>query len=344
VGEAFTAATLALQVGDGAGLEALLALAEAAPGAAPGIASAFGWVDPGLLRGVVLELLRSSSEVRRLIGVWAFALHRVDPRGTWPQLLTDASPRVRARAFRMAGEVGGVGQIEACLAGLNDGDEACRTWAAWSAVLLGDRAAALTVLMAAAERRPRGAAFDLVLQALPPDEAHAWLKRLAGRSTDLRALLRGSGRVGDPAYVPWLLSQLAAPAAARLAGESFTLITGADLRERPLNAKAPAGFEPGPNDDPEDPEVEMDPEADLPWPDAQAVAQWWTEARERLPAGRRLLLGAPPTPEHLATVLADGTQRQRALAASALALQAPGRPLFDVGAPAARQQVPMPKG
>jgi hypothetical protein len=55
-----------------------------------------------------------------------------------------------------------------------------------------------------------------MLQALAPADAQAWLKRLSGQGADLRALLRGSGVVGDPAYVPWLLSQMAHPANARL--------------------------------------------------------------------------------------------------------------------------------
>jgi uncharacterized protein (TIGR02270 family) len=154
----------------------------------------------------------------------------------------------------------------------------------------------------------------------------------------VRTLLLGSGRVGDPAYAPWLLSQMAQPAHARLASDSFALITGADLHARPLEGHAPAEFDAGPTDDPDDPEVEMDQDADLSWPDAQGVAEWWAEHRSRLVAGTRLLLGEPVTRKHLLVVLSSGTQRQRALAAGALGLLEPGRPLFDVRAPAPRQQ------
>lgn len=338
-GEAFTAAALALEIGDARGLESVLAVAETAPAAAAGVASAFGWVVPSCLRGIVADLLHSASEVRRLIGVSACALHRADPRDAWAGLLSDPSPLVRARALRLAGEAGALDRKEACLARLaEDGDAGCRLCAAWSAVLLGDRGAGLDGLMQAAAARPGGPAFDLVLQALAPADAHAWLKRLSGQGADLRALLLGSGRVGDPAYVPWLLSQMAQPANARLAGQSFGLITGADLHDRPLAGTSPAGFETGPTDDPDDPDVEMDPDADLPWPDAAAVAQWWAEHREGLPAGTRLLQGAPITREHLVAVLETGRQGARALAARALALLDPGRPLFDIEAPVLRQQ------
>ncbi|UXH78780.1 TIGR02270 family protein [Roseateles amylovorans] len=337
-GEAFTAAALALQVGDAAGLDGVLALAPTQSMVIPGIAAAFGWVDPALLRGIVLDLIQSTCEVRRLIGVWALALHRVDPRASWAQLLADPSPTVRARALRLAGEVGALHQRDACLDGLTDDDANCRNWAAWSSALLGDRGRAIDALKSQAEQGAAGAGLDLLLQIQAPDEAHAWLKGLAGRGADLRVLLRASGRVGDPAYVPWLLSQMQQPATARLAGESFALITGADFREPGLRGRTPEGFEAGPNDDPEDPEVESDPDADLPWPDPQAAAKWWTEARHRLPSGQRRWLGQAPTRTHLLTMLTEATQRHRAVAATALALGTPGRPLFDVCAPAPRQR------
>lgn len=339
-GEAFTAAVLALEIGDSKGLEAVLAVAELAPRSAAGIASAFGWVDPSCLRGIVADLLHCPSEVRRLIGVSACARHRVDPRDTWTELLCDPSVLVRARTLRLAGEVGTLDRKEACLARLaEDSDAGCRLWAAWSAVLLGDRGAGLDGLMQAAALRPGGPAFELALQVLPPADAHAWLKHLAGQGTDLRTLLRGSGHVGDPAYAPWLLSQMAQPAVARLAGESFSLITGADLHDRTLNGTSPTDFEAGPTDDPDDPDVEMDPDADLPWPGVEAVSQWWAEHREGLPVGVRLLLGAPITREHLVAVLETRRQGPRALAARALVLIDPGLPLFDIEAPASRQQV-----
>jgi hypothetical protein len=52
----------------------------------------------------------------------------------------------------------------------------------------------------------------------------------------------------------------------------------------------------------------------------------------------RYLLGRPITIESLRQALKIGYQRQRAAAAIELALLNPGKPLFEVRAPAHRQQ------
>jgi hypothetical protein len=49
------------------------------------------------------------------------------------------------------------------------------------------------------------------------------LKGLARDPKDLRWLIQGSGIVGDPTYVPWLINHMSNPVLTRLAGEAFTL-------------------------------------------------------------------------------------------------------------------------
>jgi len=52
----------------------------------------------------------------------------------------------------------------------------------------------------------------------------------------------------------------------------------------------------------------------------------------------RHFMGEPPTTAHGLSVLRTGFQRQRAAAAEYLCLLNPGTPLFNVAAPARRQQ------
>jgi uncharacterized protein (TIGR02270 family) len=336
-GEAFIAAVLALETCDTAGLESVITTVDAVPAALPGVASALGWVAPSALRGVVAGLLGASSTARVLAGLAACTQHRVSPNGALGGLLEHRDAVVRARALQATGRLGVVAWKDACVAHLDDKDDACRLWSAWSAVLLGDRGIGLDALTREAEARPGGTAFDLLLQTLSPTAAHAWMRTLSSRGTSPRVLLRGSGRVGDVAYVPWLLDRLADPALARLAGEAFTLVTGADLDAPPLRGPRPADTPSGPTDDPDDSDVTIDPEADLPWPDAGAVTAWWREHRAGFAPGVRRMLGQPVTPEQARVVLTNGRQSQRALAARALALLVPGQPLFDIAAPAHRQ-------
>ena len=70
------------------------------------------------------------------------------------------------------------------------------------------------------------------------------------------------------------------------------MITGIDLAEQDLETlDEPEGFEDGAaNDDPEDDNVALDEDEDLPWPDPQRMRSWW-ESSAKLPAGRYFLNG-----------------------------------------------------
>ena len=92
------------------------------------------------------------------------------------------------------------------------------------------------------------------------------------------------------------------------------------------------------SDDPEDEDVAMDPDEDLPWPDLQLVHGWWDANKSRFTSGRRYLVGKPVTMEHCQHVLRNGYQRQRNAAALELALMEPDAPLFETRAPGFRQQ------
>jgi uncharacterized protein (TIGR02270 family) len=143
---------------------------------------------------------------------------------------------------------------------------------------------------------------------------------------------------GDAMYIPWLINQMREDPTARLAGEAFSLITGADLSKLSLDRPQPEGFESGPNDDPDDSNVAMDPDEGLPWPDPDKIEKWWTANASRFHKGTRYFMGAPVTREHCIDVLKNGYQRQRILAAHYLCLLEPGTPLFNTSAPAWRQQ------
>jgi uncharacterized protein (TIGR02270 family) len=206
---------------------------------------------------------------------------------------------------------------------------------------MGDRERALEALVAVAleEGPQRAGAFQLTIQAMAVSTAHEWLEcRFAPDPANRRRLLRGAGFVGDPAYVPWLVSQMTDESVGRLAGESFSMITGVDLAWLDLERKPPEGLESGPNDDPDDPNVDMDPDEGLPWPDQERVQAWWDQNGQRFTTGVRHFMGATVSRKHCIDVLKDGYQRQRIAAAYHLCLLNPGTPLFEWRAPAWRQQ------
>jgi uncharacterized protein (TIGR02270 family) len=118
---------------------------------------------------------------------------------------------------------------------------------------------------------------------------------------------------------------------ARVAGEAFSTITGANLAEEKLEALPPAPEN-------EEEETALDPDEFLPWPDPQRVFAWWEKNETRFEPGTRYLLGKPVTPEQLQWTLRHGNQKLRRGAALELAMLDPGRPLFNVCAPAPVQQ------
>jgi uncharacterized protein (TIGR02270 family) len=146
----------------------------------------------------------------------------------------------------------------------------------------------------------------------------------------------GAGASGDREHVPWLIDIMATPQLARVAAEAYAFITGANWQGGE-QGHPPADFRTGPNEDPKDANVALDPDDGLPWPDVQKVKSHWSKIEGTLLPGRRYFLGGPISADRLHATLRDGWQRQRAAAAMELALLTPGQPLFDVKAPAFRQ-------
>lgn len=339
-GAAFIATVRALQEKREDLLQRLLLLAQSVPECRRGCRSAFGWLEREQLRGVVADLLNSPQPARRLTGIAASAMHRVDPGLLASRRMEDADPVVRARALRTAGELGKRELVSALASAILDEDPACQFWGAWSAVLLGDRHNALEYLRAAAlaEGPLQSRAFQLALQALPPADVHALLQQIAKNPANLRKLIQGAGLSGDLNYIPWLVGHMANDELARPAGEAFSMLTGADLALLDLERKPPQALQTGPNDDPEDANVEMDADDGLPWPDQALVHGWWTRNGPGFAQGARHFMGAPLAREHCIAVLKNGYQRQRIAAAYHLCLLNPGTPLFEWRAPAWRQQ------
>lgn len=340
-GAMFAAVALALEDRNNDRITALLSTAETAGPLQKGFISGFGWTSARFLQGIVKQLLAGASAFARQVGIASCAMHGADPRQSLDAAIGDGDPALRRRALRTAGELGRVDLLRPVIAHGPDPDPACAFAAAWSAVLLGNRRVSLDTLIALGMEMggPKGeGALCLALQAMNPGAAHAMLRSFAETSGRERWLVLGSGIAGDPVYVPWLLKQMGDIQQARVAGQSFSLISGADITALNLGRQQPENFESGPNDDPDDPNVEMDPDEGLPWPDVEKITVWWAANGNRYQKGTRYFMGAPVTREHCIEVLKNGYQRQRILAAHYLCLLEPGTPLFNTSAPAWRQQ------
>ena len=330
-GEVFAAGVLALESKDVDKLEAVYSVVEEVPETASAMISALGWVKPDNLGGKVSGLLASKEPLWRRIGLAACAIHRVDPAKNLIMGLEDESAEVRARAAKAAGELGRADIKTRLLSALTDENEAVRLWSAWSAVLLGDRGSAVRYLsdLLLDDGKGLGVGLNVLIRSLDLAKSKLLLSELVRNPDTIRLAILGVGSTGDTEYIPWLIKQMEDPQHARVAGEAFTYITGVDFAYDDLEGEWPDGFEAGPSEDPNDDNVAMDEDEDLPWPAVELITGWWREQSHEFQAGRRYLSGKPVTPEHCQWVLVNGKQRQREAAAMEIALMQPNTALFE---------------
>ncbi|MEY4748805.1 MAG: hypothetical protein RIQ60_1019 [Pseudomonadota bacterium] len=217
-----------------------------------------------------------------------------------------------------------------------------RGWSAWAAVMLGDRGPALSTLqeLALGDTPMAVHALPLYLRVCDLNDAHDVLRTLTrrGGATSRRRLIQGCGVVGDPLYLPWLMDMMTEDAWARLAGEAFSLITGADLVALDLVRRRPEGITTRPGEYLTDADPGRIDDVQLPWPDRHSVSAWWNAQQAHFRVGRRHFMGASPSQDRALDVLHNGFQRQRAAAAQWLALLRPSSKLFPVRAPVRRQK------
>ncbi|GAB1723842.1 MAG: TIGR02270 family protein [Nitrospira sp. CR1.1] len=338
-GEVFAASVMAFESGIEPRIQAVFEAVQKTPELSIGSISALGWMPFEQAAPHAQRLLAADSPLQRLVGLAAYAVHRQDPGPSLKDSLVSADLSLRGRALKAVGELGKANLLPLVKSNLSIEDINCRYWAAWSGALLGEPTA-IPVLQRLAEsgHAKREIACAMALRRMSVEEGQAWLKVLASRLETLRLAVQAAGVIGDPAQSSWLIQQMENAAIARVAGESFTYITGIDLAYDDLDTDKPEGFEAGPTENPEDENVDMDPDEDLPWPNPQLIEKWWFTHRVQFTNGTRYLCGQPMTVESLNQVLRTGKQRQRTAAAIELAMRQPGQPLFNTSAPGFRQQ------
>jgi uncharacterized protein (TIGR02270 family) len=322
---------LAVESGDREYVNRVLETACSNPTLARGLVSAMGWLDDAMaLRETRMLVSSQTPEVRRA-GIAGMAIRRIDPGPALNQAIEDDNPRLTARALRAAGELGRRDLLSQISHRLNDVDEECHFWAAWSAVRLGDRhSPAVEILRQFAEHAQPQAerAVNLAFRAIALADAHAWAMRLAEKPETARFGVIGAGVIGDPAVIPWLIAQMENPDLARVAGAAFSIITGADLAYEDLDSDGPDMHA----EESEDDFFSSDPDSELKWPNPAAVTKWWVQRSANFVPGARYLLGRPMTDDVLHEALARGKQTQRIAAAMELAVRHPGDVLFETRA------------
>ncbi|MCF6250405.1 MAG: TIGR02270 family protein [Methylococcaceae bacterium] len=339
-GEVFAAAVIALEMSSTERIDLVYKVVEEAPEAIEGLVSAFGWTEPQYLKQKVKALLESTNPLWRGVGISACSVHRVDPGKFLEQAIVDEDVQLRVRAVKLVGELGRVDLKTTLLEQLKHDNKHIRFWSSWSAVLTGDREQALYLLTQNIESNSEFCipAMQLALPILDSLSVKKTLKVLADNKETLRLAIIGAGISGDSCYLPWLIQQMNIAEHARVACDAFSHICGLDLGYQDMEADLPENASAGPTEDPDDENVAMDPDEDLPCPNALLVLEWWQKNKPNFKPEVRYLYGKPANECQCKWLLINGTQRLRYAAALTLALIQPGQALFEVRAVGKKQQ------
>lgn len=339
IGEMFASVVLAFEAANGKVLSRLSEHLRSALQTERGYLMALGWLDWERVSPWIDRMLASSEPLFRRLGLAACGMHRHDPGPALLAGLSDADPSVLARAARTAGELRRRDLLPTIRAHRLHPDPATRFWANWATAQMGDEQA-LELLREFAEQpgefQYRACCVLLAWQKREP--SIAWIRQLVQNPAQRRIGIQALGLLGDPVSVPWLIQQMSDLPYARVAGEAFSLMTGADLALLDLELKDSPDFDEGPNDDPQDPNVAMDPDEDLPWPDPQAIEVWWQACGGDFQVGTGYVLGLAQSESSFRQALIRGQQRQRIAAACGVARYRPNEVLFPTSAPARRQK------
>ena len=229
-GEVFAAGVLAFESGVPERVQQVIEVGTATPEASRGLISALGWLPYPQASQTIKTLLAAESTAGLRAGLAAMSAHRKNPG---PPALQKAfasdDPLLKARALRAVGELGLINVQITALATTKAKDPACRFWAAWSSALLSVQRNAVISLQDIAEAGGTFAehAAQMAMRRLPSSEARAWLRRLVKELRQMRIAVVAAGAFADPEIIPFLIEQMKVPKLARVAGESFSLITGA---------------------------------------------------------------------------------------------------------------------
>lgn len=340
IGEMFASVVLAFEAGNAQVLSRLSEHLRSALETERGYLMALGWLDWERIAPWIERMLAAPAPLFRRLGLAACGMHRHDPGPALPTGLSDADPSVVARAARTAGELRRRDLLQTIRAHRLHQDPATRFWANWATAQMGDEQA-LEPLREFAEQpgefQYRACCVLLAWQKREP--SIAWIRQLVQNPAQRRIGIQALGLLGDPVSVPWLIQQMSDLPYARVAGEAFSLMTGADLALLDLELKDSPDFDTGPNDDPQDPNVAMDPDEDLPWPDPQAIEVWWQAHGGDFQVGTGYVLGLAQSESSFRQALVRGQQRQRIAAACGVARYRPNEVLFPTSAPARRQKI-----
>ncbi|MCP4474437.1 MAG: TIGR02270 family protein, partial [Gammaproteobacteria bacterium] len=287
-----------------------------------------GWIE---------KFLTSKDLNHKYLAIAACSVRRENPGEALTRILKRDDCKQHAklycRSLRLIGELRRQDLMPAINEAITGDDEEVEFWSNWSAILLGKRDA-VSRLKSYVFRTGvhQQKAIHIAFRSLPVDQGRQWIAELGQDSEQARAVIIATGVLGDPHAVNWLISKMEQAEVSKLAAESFSYITGIDLLRNELTSETPPKLASQPNDDPDDDNIKLDEDENLPWPDIDKVKSIWVNHGRNFIAGKRYFMGREITTEFLKDKLINGYQRQRHAATMELALIDSNMPLQNTRA------------
>jgi uncharacterized protein (TIGR02270 family) len=325
-GEVFTATVIAMRSHDAVKIQQAVLAGLSSNECSKGLISAMGWLPENIVTPWLQRFLNGKDMSHKLLGIATCSVRRQDPGEILTQILKRSECQqhqaLYARALRLVGELRRQDCMPALQVAINDERDDIRFWSNWSAVLLGQKACLqqLKPFVLDNASQYQYLAMQLCFRVLTVEQGRVWISALAQNESNIRAVIQATGILADPHAVNWLITKMTDPKLAKVAGEAFTFITGADLVKHQLTAEQPITHPMHPNNELDDSDIELDTDENLAYPDHKKVAALWRSKGQKFIIGRRYFLGKLLTTQWLKVIVNDGTQRQRHAAALELAL------------------------
>ncbi|WP_444993937.1 TIGR02270 family protein [Aliikangiella sp. IMCC44359] len=323
----FVAAVIAFRSRDLEKIKTIVSAGFANEACVKALTSAMGWLPDALALEWINKFLTSKDLEHKYLAIAACSVRRENPGELFNKVLQReeclAYPKLRARAVRLIGELKRHEMQWALDEAYSDNNPEVKFWVNWSTILLGDFSAANQLNSYVITPGPmQEIAVQTAFRVLPVEIARTWISQLASLPEQTRMIIKAVGALGDPHAIPWLIERMRKVDTARLAAESFSLITGIDLERYDLTIATPDEITAIPNDN--TPENTMiDEDENLPFPDVDKVAYTWKKHGNKYQVGQRYFMGATISQEKLQEKLSTASPRIRYAAALELALLEP---------------------
>ena len=337
-GEVFVISVLAIKLHDNKLFQLAFEMSGDDEALLNAIADAFVWLPYNEVSSYLDVLYKIKKPEKQFVALAASAGHRQIVESHLRDALQSSHARLLSRAILAVAELGKKSLAPMIKPFMQLDDENIKFSACWALARFGN-VAALELLKQYLRHPLRGEqALQLVVLQKDTNNTIELLRTLYKTEETRRLSIYGMGLLGNPKSIESLIKVMENEALARVASEAFSFITGVDIAYEDLDQDAPENFEGGPTDKPEDENIDMDPDEDLPWPNPVLIAKWWKENRGAYQDNKKYILGKEVSLMQYKTVLMKGTQKQRAFAAVAIAVHQQNQPIFNVCLPARRQK------